>query len=57
MSEEKIPWTDEAKKNLEKVPGFVRPMAKSMIEDFAVEKGATEVTPEIMKEARARFGM
>ena len=54
---EKMQWTEEAKQALEKVPKFVRPMAQTMIEEFAEEKGATEVTPEIMKEARAKLGM
>lgn len=54
---EEIRWTEDAEKALEKVPGFVRKMAKSMIEDYAAEKGASEVTPELMKEARAKFGM
>ncbi|MGK7344892.1 MAG: protochlorophyllide oxidoreductase [Candidatus Nitrospinota bacterium M3_3B_026] len=52
-----IHWTEEALKTLEKVPGFVRPMAKTMIENFAMEKGVKEVTIDIMKEARAKFGM
>ncbi|VAX15922.1 hypothetical protein MNBD_NITROSPINAE04-1198 [hydrothermal vent metagenome] len=56
MSDE-ITWTDEAEKNLEKVPPFVRDFAKTMIEDFVKDQGATEVTAELMKQARAKFGM
>ncbi|MBI5815174.1 MAG: PCP reductase family protein [Nitrospinae bacterium] len=50
-------WTDEARKTLERVPFFARSIAKKMIEEYAAEKGAREVTPEIMREARAKFGM
>ncbi len=56
MSEE-LSWSSEAEENLEKVPVFARPMAKKMIEDFAKEKGLAEITPELMREARAKFGM
>lgn len=57
MTEKNISWTDEALKALEKVPDFVRPMAKEMIEGYAYDEGAAEITPELMIKARARFGM
>ena len=57
MEKSSIPWSEEAEKALEKVPDFVRPMAKEMIEAFATDSGAKEVTAEIMTEARAKFGM
>lgn len=56
MSDE-IKWTAEAEKNMEKVPPFARGMAKGMIEDFVKDLGEIEVTPELMKKARAKFGM
>lgn len=55
--EEKINWTDEALTDFKRVPEFVRDMAKEMIEDFAKEQNITEITPEILKKARAKFGM
>ncbi len=54
---EQMEWTDEAKEALEKVPGFVRDVAKQMIEDFGRDEGATEIDKELMKRARAKFGM
>jgi hypothetical protein len=50
-------WTPEAKTTLEKVPEFVREMALEMIEQFAIDEGAREITPELIKRARAKFGM
>lgn len=55
--EEKIVWSDEAVSDFEKVPEFVRDMAKQMIEEFARDESVTEITPEILKKARAKFGM
>ncbi len=55
--EEKISWTSEARADFEKVPEFAREMAREMIEEFAKELGAAEITSEIMKKARAKFGM
>jgi hypothetical protein len=50
-------WTQDAEKLFEKVPPFVRDMARQMIEDYAAEKNAVEITPELLKEARAKLGM
>jgi len=54
---DKAPWTDEALKVLEKIPFFARPIAKKLIEDYAEDKKVEEITPELMREARAKFGM
>jgi len=54
---EKLKWTESAEKAFEKVPPFVREMARRMMEDYAEEKGVSEITPEILKEARAKYGM
>lgn len=54
---EKPRWTKEAEKMFEKVPPFVRDMARRMMEDYAAEKGASEITPDILKEARVKLGM
>ena len=50
-------WTPEALARLERVPSFVRPMAKTSIEEFARENGHTEITTEVMNSARGNFGM
>ncbi len=50
-------WTPEALERLERVPSFVRSMAKSSIEEFARENGHTEITTEVMDTARGNFGM
>ncbi len=50
-------WTPEALARLEHVPSFVRPMAKTSIEEFARENGHTNITSEVMDSARGNFGM
>jgi len=50
-------WTPEANEVIEKAPEFVRDMAREMIEHFAADEGATVITPELVKRARAKFGM
>jgi len=50
-------WTDAAKKRLQRVPFFVRPMAKSGIERFAREHGHREIDEKVMDEAKGHFGM
>ena len=57
MTDDTMKWSEQAETNLKKVPEFARAMAREMIEDFARSQGANEITPEIMKLARAKFGM
>ena len=52
-----VRWTAEAEARLEKIPEFVRPMARSGIERFAVERGVAEVDEGILDAAREFFGM
>jgi hypothetical protein len=52
-----VRWTLAAEARLEKIPSFVRPMARAGIERFAREKGASEVDEAILDEAREFFGM
>jgi len=54
---EEIHWSQEALAEFEKVPEFVREVAREMIEQFARDQGASQITPEIMKKARAKMGM
>ncbi|QWR78871.1 hypothetical protein E2O03_002475 [Candidatus Magnetomonas plexicatena] len=52
-----LQWEPEALKRLDKVPVFVRWMAKSSIEKHAREKGLTTITVALMEEARHLYGM
>ena len=50
-------WSEEAKKLTGKIPEFVRNMAIKMIEDYAREKGFTEVTPDLVETISNKFKM
>ena len=52
---EGLTWTAEALERLERIPAFVRPMAKMGIESFAKDNGHTEITGEVMDAARGNF--
>ena len=54
---EGISWTSEALERLDRIPSFVRPMAKMGIEGFAKDNGHTEITGEVMDAARGNFPM
>ena len=58
-SGEPIPvrWTAAAEARLANIPAFVRPMARTGIEQFARERGALEVDEQILDAARDFFGM
>ncbi len=56
-ADEPIRWTVAAEARLEKVPAFVRPMARAGIEKFARENGSAEVDEKILDAAREFFGM
>ncbi len=57
QKEEKIVWSESAKKRLERIPPFARPMAMLAIERYAREKGYKVITQEVIEEAKKRFGM
>lgn len=44
----RLTWDEAALKRAEKIPEFVRPTAARAIERFAVERGATEVTADLI---------
>ncbi|HJO55894.1 MAG TPA: PCP reductase family protein, partial [Candidatus Scalindua sp.] len=48
-------WDEEASSRLEKIPIFVRRMARSKIEKRASEKGKSIVTLEDVEDAKASF--
>jgi Proto-chlorophyllide reductase 57 kD subunit len=52
-----VPWTAAAEARLANIPAFVRPMARTGIEQFARERGALEVDEQILDAARDFFGM
>jgi Proto-chlorophyllide reductase 57 kD subunit len=52
-----VRWTTGAEARLANIPAFVRPMARTGIEQFAREKGALEVDEKILDAAREFFGM
>ena len=52
-----LAWTDEAEQRMKKLPIFVRPMARKGVENWAREHGHATITPQVLDEARAAFGM
>lgn len=52
-----ISWTAAAEARLANIPSFVRPMARTGIEQFARDRGASEVDEKILDAARDFFGM
>lgn len=52
-----ITWTPEAEARIERIPSFIRPMAKKAVERLAESKGYATITEAVMDEARGAFGM
>jgi Proto-chlorophyllide reductase 57 kD subunit len=52
-----VRWTSAAEARLANIPAFVRPMARTGIEQFAREQGVLEVDEQILDAARDFFGM
>jgi hypothetical protein len=50
-------WTDEAKERIQRVPFFVRNMAKKTVLSFARERGITVIDGKLMDEVREKVGM
>ncbi len=50
-------WSAEAEARVERIPAFIRPMARKAIERYAEGKGHRTVTEAVMDEARAALGM
>jgi DNA-directed RNA polymerase subunit RPC12/RpoP len=53
----RVGWTAEAEARLERVPAFIRPMARKAIERYAEGKGYEAITEQVMEEARGVMGM
>lgn len=56
-AEEGLAWTAEALERLERIPEFVRPMARQGVESFARGHGRSLVDGALMDEARGRMGI
>jgi hypothetical protein len=52
-----VVWTSAALERLQKIPDFVRPMARSGIEKYAQEKGLAEIDEAVLDTAKDYFGM
>lgn len=52
-----ITWDTTAERRLERVPDFIRPMARRGIERFAAERGYSRITEQVMDEARGALGL
>jgi hypothetical protein len=52
-----IRWSAAAEARLANIPEFVRPMARTGVEQFARERGALEVDEPLLDAAREFFGM
>jgi len=50
-------WSPEAEARVERIPSFIRPMARKAIERYAEGKGYRTITEPVMDEARAALGM
>ncbi len=50
-----LTWSSEAEERLNRIPDFIRPMAKREIERMAKDKGEPEITAAIMDEAKTKF--
>jgi hypothetical protein len=55
MSNTPLVWDEEALKRLEKIPAFVRGMAKGKIEKEAQEAGETRITTEFMDKIKSKL--
>lgn len=53
----RIGWSPEAEARVERIPSFIRPMAKKAIERYAEGKGYRLITEAVMDEAKTALGM
>jgi hypothetical protein len=52
-----VVWSPEAEQRLQRVPEFIRPMARQGIERFAADRGYQRITEDVMDEARGALGL
>lgn len=53
MSDQSIPWDEDALQRIEKIPSFVRKMAKAKIEKAARQAGEEKVTVDFLDANKA----
>lgn len=51
----RVPWSEEARRRMERAPAFIRDRVAQGVEAFARERGYQEITPEVLEEARAKL--
>ena len=52
-----VVWSLAAVERLEAVPRFVRGMVKRIYTDYAQENGISQITPDVMDQARSDLGL
>jgi hypothetical protein len=52
-----VGWSPEAEARVERIPSFIRPMARKAIERYAEGKGYRLITEGVLDEARTSLGM
>ena len=52
-----VAWSAEAEARVERIPSFIRPMARKAIERFAEAQGHPIITEAVMDDARGALGM
>ncbi len=52
-----VRWNPDAEARVERIPSFIRPMARKAIERYAEGKGYAIITETVMDEARGALGM
>src|SRR3989442_13211157 len=52
-----VAWSPEAQARIERIPEFIRPLARRAVERFAEAKGYLTITEAVMDEARGVFRM
>jgi DNA-directed RNA polymerase subunit RPC12/RpoP len=55
--EARVSWSPEAEARVERIPSFIRPMARKAIERFAEARGHPIITEAVMDDARGALGM
>jgi AdoMet-dependent heme synthase len=50
-----MPWDDEARRRMDRIPSFVRGVVMARVEDFARERGAGRITLDLLAEVRSRM--
>lgn len=52
-----IVWTAGAEERINRIPSFARTMARKGVEQFAQERGLSEINEDVMNDARGQYGL